>query len=292
MGAPGIGWIAPGFILSVGLIYFCIVYSGYIATLDWDGMSPVRKSVGLDNFTNALTNKLFWGALKHTVIFYICTFLGQTILGFVFAALLQSKIKLAVVYKVLVFIPVVIAPAIMAPVHRIIFATDGTLNSFLRFIGLGHFAQPWLSQTSTALWVVILVQIWTSVGFGFILFFAAMGQIEPEILEAARIDGAGNIRVLWSVVLPDVRGTVVVLAILNAIGSLKLFDFPYLLTAAGPAYSTDFLGTYIYRETAVMGHVGYAAALSLLLLVLAVGMSIIMSLRGKERTAKRRPANA
>jgi ABC-type sugar transport system permease subunit len=118
----------------------------------------------------------------------------------------------------------------------------------------------------------------------FILFSAAMGQIDPEMLEAARVDGAGNIRVLVSVVVPNLRPTIVSLAVLNAITALKLFDFPYLITGGGPANSSEFLGTYIYAQLfGVSSHYGYAAALSMLLLVLALTVSIIMSVTARER---------
>jgi ABC-type sugar transport system permease subunit len=196
----------------------------------------------------------------------------------------------------------------MAPVHRRVFAVDGPINSILQnlgliqvnsrgdrswtgwlawvleHVGMGDVTPNWI-QPSTSLWVIIAVQIWSSIGMAFILFFAAMGQIEPEILEAARLDGAGNIRVLTSVIAPQLRPTIISLAILNAITALKLFDFPYLVTAGGPAHSSEFLGTYIYSELfGVSSHYGYAATLSILLLVLALGVSIAMSLGSRERS--------
>jgi raffinose/stachyose/melibiose transport system permease protein len=117
----------------------------------------------------------------------------------------------------------------------------------------------------------------------FVLYFAAMGQIEPEILEAARIDGAGNVRTLTSIIWPGVRGTTVALAMLSVIGALKTFDIPYLVTIGGPNYATEFLGTFIYRSAITESKVGYAAALSIFLLVLALGMAILMQYRAREK---------
>jgi ABC-type sugar transport system permease subunit len=159
----------------------------------------------------------------------------------------------------------------------------GWLSSVLTFLGLGDVTPNWI-QPSTSLWVIIAVQIWSSIGLAFILFYAAMGQIDPEILEAARIDGASNLRVLISVIVPNLKPTIVALGILNAITALKLFDHPYLITAGGPAHSSEFLGTYIYAELfGVSRHYGYAATLSILLLILALGVSIIMSATARER---------
>jgi ABC-type sugar transport system permease subunit len=110
-----------------------------------------------------------------------------------------------------------------------------------------------------------------------------MGQIDQSVIEAARMDGAGNIRTIVSIIWPGVRGTTLAMAILSAIGALKTFDIPQLVTVGGPNYATEFLGTYIYRITITQAHVGYGAALSVILLVLALVMAIILQVRGREK---------
>jgi len=95
-------------------------------------------------------------------------------------------------YKVIIFLPVVLAPATMAPVFRSVFAPAGQFNEALRFFGLGFLQRSWLAQPGTALGVIIAIGIWQSTGVSFILYFAAMGQIDGEIIEAARLDGAGG----------------------------------------------------------------------------------------------------
>ena len=310
---PGLGWILPGFVVSVGLIYFCIGYSGYVSLLPWN-WRPGRPATieGFDSYIRAFKAPLFWASLRHTLVFFIAAYLVQCVMGIIFSALLHSKVYAATFFKVMIFLPVVIAPAIMAPVHRRVFAVDGPINWILQQLGLIEVSATgnrdwtgWLSwvltnigleevtpnwiQPSTSLWVIIAVQIWSSIGMAFILFYAAMGQIDPEILEAARIDGASNVRVLVSVVVPNLKPTIVSLAILNAITALKLFDYPYLITAGGPANSSEFLGTYIYAQLfGVSRNYGYASALSILLLILALGVSIIMGVSARERTPGRK----
>lgn len=305
---PGLRWILPGFVVSVGLIYFCIGYSGYISLLPWN-WRPGRPEIiqGFDSYVRAFQSPLFWASLRHTVVFFVAAFVVQCAMGILFAALLHSRVYLGTLFKVLIFVPVVIAPAIMAPVHRRVFAVDGSINWILQHLGLIQVNEVgtrdwtgWVSwllthlgmenvtpnwiQPATSLWVIIAVQVWSSIGMAFILFYAAMGQIDPDLLEAARIDGAGNVRVLLSIVVPNLRPTILALAILNAITALKLFDYPYLITAGGPAHSSEFLGTYIYAELfGVSRHFGYAAALSILLLILALAVSIIMSVTARER---------
>jgi ABC-type sugar transport system permease subunit len=264
-------------------MYYAIGYTGYISTLDWDGVSPYPESVGGDNYTRILHDPIFWGAVRHTVVFYVVTFVVQTFLGLLFAVLMHSRIRLAAEYKEIVFVPVVLAPAIMAPVFRHMFAPDGEVNALLDAVGLGSLAQPWIGQPSTALPVIMFITIWEWTGVTFVLYYAAMTQIDPSVLEAARIDGAGPVRLLRSIIWPEMRGTTVALAILGAIGALKTFDVPYLVTIGGPNYATEFLGTYIYRMTIPLNHVGYGAALSIILLAVALIMSIAMNALGRGR---------
>jgi raffinose/stachyose/melibiose transport system permease protein len=285
--APGLPWILPALVLSAGLIYYCIGYTGFLSSLNWDGASPDPQSIGLKNYTNLFVDPVFWKAIWHTVSFFVVTFVVQTAIGVVFAVIMHSRIKLAVLYKVIIFVPVVLAPAIMAPVFRQIFAADGQFNWVLTHIGLDSLTQPWIGQDSTALPVIMTITIWQWTGLTFVLYYAAMSQIDPSLLEAARIDGAGNIRTLTSIIWPSLRGTTLALGILSAIGALKTFDVPWLVTIAGPNNSTQFLGTYIYQMTIQLAHVGYGAALSIVLLIIALVMAIIMQVAGREKTGRR-----
>ena len=317
MTPPGLRWILPGFVVSVGLIYLCIGYSGYISLLPWN-WRPGRPATieGFASYSRAFAAPLFWTSLRHTLVFFVAAYVVQCVMGIVFAALLHSRVYAGTLFKVLIFLPVVIAPAIMAPVHRRVFAADGPLNWILQHVGLLHVDSlgnrdwtAWLGwllshigmsgvtpnwiQPSTSLWVIVAVQVWSSIGIAFILFYAAMGQMDPEVVEAARMDGAGNVRVLLSVVVPSLRPTIVSLAILNAITALKLFDYPYLVTAGGPAHSSEFLGTYIYAELfGVSRHYGYAATLSILLLILALAVSILMGQSARDPRPSRRAKGA
>jgi ABC-type sugar transport system permease subunit len=277
-GAP---WILPAMVLVIGLIYFSIGYTVYLSTLDWNGTSKFPKSVGFDNFIQMFNDKTIRLALEHTVVFYIVTFTIQTALGFTLAAILHTKVKLRTLHKVIIFVPTVLAPATMAPTFRLFFSDQGLLNESLRAVGLDALAHPWLADPNTAMPAIMLVTIWQWTGMTFILYYAAMSQIDPEMLEAARIDGAGNFRTLTAIVWPSCRGTTVTMAILGLMGALKTFDWPWLITVGGPGRATEFLGTNIYREAIREHHLGYGAAVSLLLLVLAMGGSILMSVVSK-----------
>lgn len=284
----GLAWILPGLIVSVGLIYYSIVYAGYLSFFEWGGGRSRMTPVGADNYVRAFSDPVFWIAIRNTVVYFVIVYVVQVVGGVLFAAAMHSKVWFANVYKVIVVVPVVVAPATLAPAHIQVWQTDGTMNEILHAIGLGFLAQSWIGQSSTSLLVIVLLGCWGSIGFGFILYFAGMAQLDPEMLEAARIDGAGNLRVLFSVVLPNLRPITVSLAILNFITALKLFDSVWLITQGGPASSSEFLGTMIYSQTAASSRdIGYAAALSVILLVIAIITSVVMQLQGRERGPRR-----
>ncbi|HWH97241.1 MAG TPA: sugar ABC transporter permease [Pseudolysinimonas sp.] len=257
-----------------------------MSTLQWNGISPNPTFVGADNYVRLFQDPIVAQALWHTLAGFLIGFPAATAIGIVMASLLHSRIRLATVHKVILFIPVVLSPAVTAPVFRQIFSIDGQLNWVLEHVGLGFLSQPWLAQSSTALLAVVAVGTWHGAGISFILYYAAMGQIEPEILEAARLDGAGNLRTLVSIVWPDVRGTTLALATLSVIWSLKTFDLPYLITTAGPNFATEYLGTFIYRWTITNGSAGYGAAASILLLVLALGIGIALNVRRRSEGSR------
>ena len=281
----GVPWILPAVVLVIGLIYFPIGFLGHASTLDWNGfILSTPKPIGDANYTKMFRDPVFWGALQHTVIFYLITFSVQTIIGFTFAAIMHSRIRLSNVYKAIVFIPVVLAPATMAPVFRQIFDQFGQFNGLLSTIGLDALTRPWLADSTTAMPVVMFITVWQWTGLTFILYYAAMSQLNPEILEAARVDGASSFRVLRSIVWPLCKGTTAALAVLGLIGALKTFDIPYLVTHGGPNHATEFLGTLVYYTMAQGKHFGYAATLAIALLVLAVagGVLLRMSTRRSE----------
>lgn len=265
----GLPWILPAFLFLIAIIYYSIFYTFNLSTFDWNGLDPTREFVGLQNFAKLFKDKIVLICLKNTVVYFIVTFVVQNSLGFIFAAILHSNVKLRTVHKCLIFIPNILAPATMAPVFRLMFSPQGMLQSFFNTIGL-DITVNWLANPDTALYILMAVAIWQYTGMSFILYYAAMSQIDHQILEAARLDGAGNIRTLITMVLPHCKGTTVSMAMLGLIGSLKTFDIPYLITTGGPNHATEFLGTYIYRQGIRQSHLGYAAALSVVLLVMAV----------------------
>lgn len=265
----GMIWIIPAFLFLVIIIYYSIFYTFNLTTVDWDGISPSWERVGADNYVKMFKDRVFWKTLKNTVLYFAITFVVQNFLGFILAAILHSDVKFATMHKCLIFIPTILAPATMAPVFRLMFSPQGMLQDIFKFLHL-PITVDWLSKPNTALFVLMAIVVWEYTGMSFILYFAAMSQIDKEILEAAQIDGAGSLRILFTMVFPGCKGTTVSLGMLGVIGALKTFDIPYLITTGGPDHATEFLGTYIYRQGIRQSHLGYAATLSVMLLILAI----------------------
>ena len=272
--ASGLPWILPALIFLLVIIYYSIIFTINLSTRDWNGLDPTFTYVGSKNFAKLIKDRVFWQCLRNTLKYFVITFVVQNGLGFIFAAMLHSNLRLKTLHKVIIFIPTILAPATMAPVFRLLFSPQGLLQKIFDALHLGV-SVNWLANPKTALYVLMWVAIWEFTGMSFILYFAAMSQIDKEMLEAARIDGASNIRTLITMVFPLCKGTTISMAMLGIIGALKTFDIPYLITTGGPNHATEFLGTYIYRQGIRQSHLGYAAALSVVLLVLAIGGAFI-----------------
>jgi raffinose/stachyose/melibiose transport system permease protein len=140
---------------------------------------------------------------------------------------------------------------------------------------LGTLSHAWLADPATAIWVLGLIQIWSGTGFCFVLYLAGLSQIDGSVIEAARMDGAGNLRMVWSILLPMVRQSTVTLVVLSTIGTIKIFDIPQIITQGGPANSTQFLATYIYQQTIKNYAAGYGAALTVVLVIACLGLAML-----------------
>ncbi|MEA5119452.1 MAG: sugar ABC transporter permease [Propionicimonas sp.] len=199
----------------------------------------------------------------------------QMVLGLALALVFSGPVAGRGVYKALIFIPVVLAPAAISTAFRQFLSPTGQVNQVLETLGLGWMAQAWIADPRFALSALAAVNIFQWTGFSFILYQAALSQIDPNNLEAAQLDGAGTWRTIRHIVIPQLRSTHLTLALTGVIGSLKTFDIVYLITGGGPGRATEFLTTYIYKQSITQFHVGYGAALSIIMLVLALLLTLV-----------------
>jgi len=274
----GVLYALPAAALVFGLLYYSIGYTAQVSFWQWNGISPTHQAIGLGNYLHLLQDPVFWQCIRNTAEFALTIPLTLG-LGLFFAVAVHSRLHLRGIIKVIVFIPVVLSPAVMAPVFRGMFAPDGTINNLLTYCGLGGLAHPWLADPHTSLLALMTVSIWEWTGLSFLLYTAALSGIDQDILEAARLDGVGNWRMIGSFVIPLTRGTTASLLILSLIGLLKTFDIPYLVTSGGPVHSTEFLGTYLYTQSITNFKFGYGSAITIVIILLALVLAGVQ-LRG------------
>lgn len=282
-------YVLPAMLFAAIFFYFAIAYTFWVSLLRWNGVAVESEFVGLANYARLLADATFLEALLHTATFAILAIFVQSGVGFLLAVLIQAKVRFKTVYRTLYFLPVVLAPAVVAYVFRQLYASDGQLNEFLRAIGLEVLAQSWLANQNTSLFAVSSMIIWEFAGFSFVMYLAGLTLIDREIFEAARLDGAGIWQTIRHVTLPLLRSTHATLVILSVVGALKIFEVVYLTTNGGPANSSEFLSTYLYRKTIIEFDAGYGATLAIVLIVVALILTVLQlrmywgsSLRARE----------
>ena len=264
-------YLVPVFLISFALISYAIGYTIYTSLLDWNGISRIRPFVGLDNYTAILRDPIFHQALRNTAVFGVLAIFIQMALGLTMAILLKSNVRWKAVYKVIFFLPVVLAPAVVAYVFRHLYEpNDGELNRMLGWVGVGGLRHAWLADPDTALYAVTAINIWQWTSFSFVLYFAGLSLIDDDLYEAARLDGANFGQLIRHMTIPLLRFTHISLIILGVIGALKTFDIIFLTTGGGPARATEFLSTYIFQRAIQQFDASYSAALSVVLMILAV----------------------
>jgi raffinose/stachyose/melibiose transport system permease protein len=269
-------YLVPLFLLTVGLLYYAIAYTVYTSLLDWNGISRTRPFAGLDNFAAILRDPVFYRALRNTAIFGVLAISIQMAVGLTMAILLKSNVRWKAAYKVIFFLPVVLAPAVVAYVFRHLYeANDGELNRLLEAVGAGGLTRAWLADPDTALFAVTVVNIWQWTSFSFVLYFAGLSLINDDLYEAARLDGANFLQLVLHITVPLLRFTHISLVVLGAIGALKTFDIIFLTTGGGPGRSTEFLSTYIFERAIQEFDASYSAALSVVLIVIAVTVTAV-----------------
>jgi N-acetylglucosamine transport system permease protein len=284
-------------------IYGLFVVSPYaqaiwISLTDWTGLTATQRFVGLDNYVKLFADDQFFVALKNNAILLVVVPSVTVVLGLFFASMLNvgrrgtsgvEGVRGAPVYKVVYFFPQVLSVAIIGVLFKYVFApteAGGVLNGVLRAIGLEALAVPWLGDPDFAFWCVVLVMIWSMVGFYVVLFSAAMQSIPKDIYEAALLDGAGRFTTFRSVTLPLVWDTVQVGWVYLAIQAMDAFAFVHIMLGidGGPSRAGDVLGVALYRSAFNDYRFGYASALGVVLLILTLTVAVVfLRLARRER---------
>ncbi|RKR73502.1 carbohydrate ABC transporter permease [Frondihabitans australicus] len=237
--------------------------------------------VGLQNYQTMLTTPLFWEAVKNTLIFTVGTVPTSAALGLLLAIMLNRKLPGRGIIRSLYFLPMVVSGVAVSLVFIWMFdSNDGVVDAFLQAIGLPRIG--WLTSPDWAMVTVILAVVWGRIGFCMVTYLAALQGINPSLLEAAQIDGAGSWRRFTGITWPLLNPTTYMLIVLNVVFSLQAFDVIYVMTGGGPGFSTTVLIQYIFRSAFTNGQMGYASAIGVFLVVVLLLLTLL-----RNRIAKR-----
>lgn len=276
-------YLAPILIISGLFIYYCIGFTFFASFTDWDGIGKEMNFIGLANYAKLFKDNSFRIALTNNLLFFVGTVFVQAALGLLIAVLVKFKLRGSNLYKSVFFLPIAMAPTIIASIFRIILDPNfGSINVALRAMGLDFLAKPWLGDVRYALFAIIVVNIFQWMGFSMITYYAGLLAISDDVYEAATIDGAGFFRTLWSITIPLLKSTTSVLIVLGIVGSLKTFDIVMLLTRGGPGRSTEFLNTFLYKKAIEEFQGGYSAAIGVMILIIALILSMLQLKLSKE----------
>lgn len=246
-------FVTPGLSLVLIFIILPLFLSMFNSLYQWDGLVRVRF-IGLQNFVNIFFNfpykERFFNAIRHNATWFGMTMLLQNCVGLVFGYVLSKKIWGHSIYRRIFFIPAIFSIVAVGFLWSLYLNPQfGIVNKTLKMLGLEQFAFSWLGDTKLATPSIILVNIWRWLGFPTLVFLAGINSIPESSLEAAYLDGAGELSIFFRIVIPLIVPSITIITVLTLIGSLNVFEQVYVMegVAGGPFYSTDTLGTLFYR---------------------------------------------
>lgn len=251
-------WHILVFLLPAVLVYSTIMILPLFGTLQLSLFSNVdneRIFVGLDNFRTLFGDprwsESFWNALGNNTWFFIVHMLVQNPIGILLAALLSSpKLRMSAFYRTSIFVPTILSFVIIGFGWKLILSPIwGIAPSLLDAVGLKSLFAPWLGKEEYALTTLSLISVWQYVGIPMMLIYAALLNIPDEVLEAAECDGITGMSQFWKIKLPLILPSIGIISILTFVANFNAFDLIYAAQGAlaGPNYSTDILGTFLYR---------------------------------------------
>jgi multiple sugar transport system permease protein len=268
----GFGFVTPFLIFYALFLVLPLVLALVMSLFNTSLVVPGFGSfAGLKNYSQLFSDSFFWQAMWHTVLFTLVSTPVLVVVPLVFAIAIYRR-RGQWFFRLAFFLPYILPSAVIALIWTWLYEPGyGLIDGALHFFGLG--APAWLSSQTLALYSIVIVTVWWTVGFSFVLFLAGLQDIPRDLYEAADLDGASSWVQIRRITIPMLGRTITLAAVLQVIASLKIFDQVYLITMGGPNYSTRTAIEYIYDEGFTSQRVGYASAASMVLFVVIVIIS-------------------
>jgi multiple sugar transport system permease protein len=279
-------FVAPNLASVAVFMLFPLGFSLYMSFQHWDLFRPA-KFIGLANFRDLFTaDPLFVIALRNTVVYTVGTIVPTVLISLAVAGVLNRKIKGISIFRTIVFLPLAISSVVMAVVWQFVFNTDnGLLNIMLGWIGIGPV--PWLVSPQWAMVSLCMVSVWRSVPFATVILLAAMQGVPDTLYEAARLDGAGELRQFISITVPLIRGALSFVVVISIIHAFQAFELVYVLTGrnGGPETGTYVLGIMLFQHAFAFLDFGYASALAWVMFAILLVLTVLQLRLTRRRTS-------
>jgi multiple sugar transport system permease protein/sn-glycerol 3-phosphate transport system permease protein len=274
-------FLAPNLAFLVVFTYWPLLYNVYLSLMSWDMVQPEKLFVGLANYEDLATSAQFWKVFSSTFVFVGIGVAATIVLAFFTALLLNQKLAGRSVGRSVVFAPTILSGAAIAIVWIYVFDPRfGLINLGLSLLGVA--SPAWLTNPKWAMPALIIVYVWKNFGYAVVVYLAGLQSVSRDLLEAAKVDGAGPFARLQNVTLPQLSPITFFLLVTSILGSFQAFDLVAVLTAGGPVDATNTLIYDLYEEGFLAFHAGRAAAIAMVLFVLMLAVTVIQ-LRFVER---------
>ncbi|MBB5845467.1 multiple sugar transport system permease protein [Mobiluncus mulieris] len=263
-------YLAPGMTGFFIFIVIPLVFSFIISLFNWQ-LYGIPTFVGIKNYVDLFngTDSAFMRVLLNTAIFAVFYTTLNLVLSTLIAVWLHSiGGKLAGLFRVIFFVPVVTPMVANALIWRLMFDENGVVNAFLSIFGVSP--RPWLASEFWAMVVLVMMSLWQIIGYNIVVLGSGLNNINPSVLEAAKVDGAGPFKRFFKVIFPLLSPALFFCTVMTLIGAFKIFAQPYMLTKGGPGDSTTTIVLYLYNQGFSYDKLGYASAIAWVLFVIVM----------------------
>ena len=281
------GWVflIPAAVL-IGVMSFVPMVQAFIISLQSGRGANMKFAAPLwNNYARLLKDDVFQLTMQNTFIYLIIQVPVMLVTALILGNLLNNRnLRFKAMWRTAIFLPCAVSLVSYSMVFRTMFATDGFVNDALMGMGFIHDPIPWLNQTGTARFVIIIGLLWRWTGYNMVFYLAGLQGIDYSTLEAARIDGAGPIRTFLHVTIPQLRPMILLTVIMSTNGTLQLFDESFNLTAGGPSNTSMTMSHYLYKLSFQnVPNFGYASAVSYVILIMVAILAFIQMKVGDKR---------
>jgi multiple sugar transport system permease protein len=277
-GVLGVVYVLPAAVLLGLFFIWPLLRTIYISFFDYPILGP-STFIGVQNYVDAFSDSEFGSAVVFTLFYTVITTPVLLVVGFGLAALVRRRTRAARIFQTVYFVPVVIGLASASYLWVFIWQPDiGPLTDLLARLGIGNASDNLFANPVTAFSIVLGMVVWKTAGLQMLLLLSGIQSIPEEVVEASRMDGAGRWQTFRLITLPLLRPTLALVLVFSVAGSLLAFDQFYIMTSGGPDNSTITAVFQIYRTGFVQFHLGYASALSILLMLVLGAVSVVQLL--------------